>query len=126
MTGTSVQVGVKRDGGVERVGRITLADRIKPDSLAAIKTLHDMGLRTVLLTGDNRATAEAIAREVGIDDVRADVKPADKARVVRELQQEAKALERETVEAVGVRGNTGVAMVGDGINDAPALAAADL
>jgi Cu+-exporting ATPase len=124
--GTSVEVGVKRNGTVERVGRITLTDRVKPDSVAAVKALHDLGLRTVLLTGDNRATAEAIAAQVGIRDVRAQVKPADKARVVRELQQESAALERETVEAVGVRGAAGVAMVGDGVNDAPALAAADL
>jgi Cu+-exporting ATPase len=71
--------------------------------------LHRLGLKTVLLTGDNEAAARAIAREVGIDDVRADVKPGDKARVVRELAQRSR-----------------VAMVGDGINDAPALAAADL
>jgi Cu+-exporting ATPase len=78
-----------------------------------VADLHRMGLRTVLLTGDNRATAEAIARQVGIDDVRADVRPAGKADAVRALQR-------------GDGGRRRVAMVGDGINDAPALAAADL
>jgi Cu+-exporting ATPase len=92
------------------LGIIALADEIKPDSAAAVKELHDLGLRTILLTGDNQATARAIARQVGIDDVRANVRPAGKADVVRELQ------------AQGLR----VAMVGDGINDAPALAQADL
>jgi Cu+-exporting ATPase len=91
-----------------------------------VAELHRLGLRTVLLTGDNRATAEAIAKQVGIDDVRAEVKPADKAAVVRELQGRAKADAQDVLEAVGQRENAGVAMVGDGVNDAPALAAADL
>jgi P-type E1-E2 ATPase len=89
---------------------IRLSDEIKPDSAAAVKELHNLGLRTVLLTGDNEATARAVARQAGIDDVRADVRPAGKVEVVRELQAH----------------NAHVAMVGDGINDAPALAAADL
>jgi Cu+-exporting ATPase len=124
--GTHVHVAVRRNGTLQRVGRITLADRVKPDSARAVKALHDLGLRTVLLTGDNRPAAQAIAKLVGIGDVRAEIKPAGKADAVRGLQQEAKATEREVVEVVGRRGNTGVAMVGDGVNDAPALAAADL
>ena len=111
--GTVVQVARRRDGAVERVGRIVLSDKVKPDSAAAVAELHRLGLRTVLLTGDNHAAAEAIARQVGIDDVRADVRPAGKADAVRQLQQ-----------AGGRR--RFVAMVGDGVNDAPALAAADL
>jgi Cu+-exporting ATPase len=100
------------DGRVERLGLISISDRVKDDSAAAVASLHRMGLRTVLLTGDNRAAAEAIARQVGIEDVRAEVRPADKARNIRELQS-------------GDR-RANVAMVGDGINDAPALAQADL
>jgi Cu+-exporting ATPase len=96
-------------GAVERMGFIVISDQIKPDSIAAIAEMHRMKLRTVLLSGDNRAAAVAIARQVGIDDVRAEVKPAGKAAVIRELQKSGR-----------------VAMVGDGINDAPALAAADL
>src|SRR5205085_1088191 len=100
----------RRDGTLERVGRIVLTDRVKPDSAAAVAELHKLGLRTVLLTGDNRATAEAIAKLVGIDDVRADVKPSDKARVVRELQGRAEVDARDVLEAVGSRENAGVAM----------------
>jgi Cu+-exporting ATPase len=124
---TAVLVAVKRNGTFERVGRITLTDRVKPDSAAAVKALHGLGLRTVLLTGDHRAAAEAIAKQVGIDDVRAEVKPAGKADVVRELQRSARTTGAERSGAVGKRGSkAGVAMVGDGVNDAPALAAADL
>src|SRR5687768_14907536 len=123
---TLVHVATRENGTVSRLGIIAITDEIKTDSAAAIADLHAMGLRTVLLTGDNEAAARGVAARVGIADVRADVKPAEKAQAVRELKREAVALERETVEAVGVRGKSGVAMVGDGINDAAALAEADL
>src|SRR5207248_5612936 len=87
-----------------------VADAIKPTSAEAVAELKRLGLRPVLLTGDNAHTARAVAAEVGIDDVIAEVLPADKADVVRRLQQ----------------GGRTVAMVGDGVNDAPALAQADL
>ncbi|HEY7118460.1 MAG TPA: heavy metal translocating P-type ATPase [Tepidisphaeraceae bacterium] len=101
---------VHQDGRVARLGMLLIDDQVKPDSKAAVAELHRLGLKTVLLTGDNAAAAHAIARTVGIDDVRANVKPAEKAQVIRSLR-----------DAGGQ-----VAMVGDGINDAPALAAADL
>jgi Cu+-exporting ATPase len=88
----------------------TVADTVKPTSAEAVEALKALGLTPVLLTGDNEATARAVAREVGIDDVRAEVLPDEKATVVRRLQAD---------------GRT-VAMVGDGVNDAPALAQADL
>jgi len=87
-----------------------VADTVKPSSAAAVRELERLGLRPVLLTGDNERTARAVAAEVGIDDVIADVLPADKAAVVSRLQE----------------GGAIVAMVGDGVNDAPALAQADL
>ncbi|HZL37362.1 MAG TPA: heavy metal translocating P-type ATPase, partial [Tepidisphaeraceae bacterium] len=83
---TYVHVAWKHDGVVERIGTIALADEIKPDSSGAIAELHRLGLRTVLLTGDNRAAAQRVAQQVGIEDVRAEVKPAEKAAVIQSLQ----------------------------------------
>jgi Cu+-exporting ATPase len=95
--------------GAER-GLIVVADSVKPSSAEAIAALKDLELRPVLLTGDNEATAKAVAAEVGIDEVIAEVLPAEKEAVIERLQSEGRA----------------VAMVGDGVNDAPALARADL
>jgi Cu+-exporting ATPase len=91
-------------------GTLTVADTVKETSAEAVARLRALGLRPVLLTGDHRAAAEAVAAEVGIDEVIAEVLPEEKAGVIRRLQAE---------------GRT-VAMVGDGVNDAAALATADL
>ncbi|MEO7689171.1 MAG: heavy metal translocating P-type ATPase [Sphingomonas sp.] len=92
-------------------GLLAVADPIKESARDAIAALHAEGLRIVMLTGDSQATADAVARQIGgIDEVRADLRPEDKARIVGELK------------AAGAR----VAMAGDGVNDAPALAAADV
>ncbi len=96
----------------ELAGMMGIADAIKANSPAAIKALRKLNLEVVMLTGDNQATADAIAREVGIIRVFAEVRPEQKATKIKELQQEGK--------------GKIVAMVGDGINDAPALAQADV
>jgi Cu+-exporting ATPase len=101
-------VAVAWDGAFR--GTIAVADTIKPTSAKAIADLRALGLEPILLTGDSRAVAEAVGAEVGIEQVFADVTPADKLRTVRELQAEGHV----------------VAMIGDGVNDAAALAAADL
>ena len=90
------------------IGLIAVADRIRPTAKSAVVALHDLDIRVLLLTGDSRATAETVARTLGIDDVRAEVLPVDKAAEVRRLEEQGRR----------------VAMVGDGVNDAPALAAA--
>ncbi|OJS98863.1 heavy metal translocating P-type ATPase [Marinobacter nauticus] len=96
--------------GAKVLGVIGVADAIKPDSEAAIRRLHDAGIKVMMVTGDVDATAKAIAAKTGIDNYRAEVLPENKAEVVSEMRG---------------KGYT-VAMVGDGINDAPALAAADV
>jgi Cu+-exporting ATPase len=91
-------------------GFVAVADRIKPTTAAAIRALHDSGLRIIMATGDNERTAKAVAKQLGIDEVRADVLPKGKKALIDELHAKG---------AV-------VAMAGDGVNDAPALAAADV
>ncbi|WP_158971459.1 heavy metal translocating P-type ATPase [Chachezhania sediminis] len=94
----------------QAAGLVAVADRIKPTTAEAIKALHDLGLRIVMATGDAQATAQAVARELGIDEIHAEVSPEDKNALVRKLKGE----------------GLSVAMAGDGVNDAPALAQADV
>ena len=96
------------DGAV--AGLVSVADPIKETTPAALKALHELGFRIIMATGDNERTAKSIGARLGIDEIRADVLPQDKARIVRELQE------------AGHK----VAMAGDGVNDAPALAQADV
>ena len=103
---TAMLLGTKQ----EILGVIAVADTLKPEAKEAVASLRAEGVQLILLSGDNRRTAEAIAREVGIDEVIAEVLPADKADIIRDLQARGKV----------------VAMVGDGINDAPALATATI
>ncbi len=92
------------------LGMLAFGDTLKPTARAAIERLHRLGVRTALISGDNRGSAAAVAKALGIDEVHAEVLPADKARIITQLKS----------------GGQRVAMVGDGINDAPALAAADI
>ena len=91
-------------------GFVSVAYPVKETTPHALKALHGLGFRIVMATGDNERTAKAVAGRLGIDEIRADVLPADKARIIRELQAEGRK----------------VAMAGDGVNDAPALAQADV
>jgi len=91
-------------------GLVSVADPVKKTTPDAIKTLHKLGFRVIMATGDNERTAKAVAGRLGIDEIRADVLPQDKARIIKELQAEGRK----------------VAMAGDGVNDAPALAQADV
>ena len=91
-------------------GLVSVADPVKDSTPGALKALHQLGFRIIMATGDNERTAKAVAARVGIDDLRADLLPEDKARLIRELQA----------------GGRKVAMAGDGVNDAPALAQADV
>lgn len=99
---------VSVDGRV--AGLLAVADPVKPSTKEAIDLLHREGLRVVMLTGDNQTTADAVGKALGLDDIRADVLPAQKRDVILELQRQGRV----------------VAMAGDGINDAPALAAAEV
>ena len=96
--------------GEEVRGALALEDEIRPESAEAVSRLHEMGLRVAMITGDAQAVADSVARRIGIDQVAAEVLPADKAAAVRRFQE----------------GGVRVAMVGDGVNDAPALARADV
>jgi len=98
------------DLSIELMGLLAFGDTIKPTAQAAVQRLRELGIRTLMLTGDNRGSAEAVAKQLGIDDFRAEVLPGDKATVVQELKAQG---------AV-------VAFVGDGLNDGPALAAASV
>jgi len=106
--GVETVVFVARRG--EIVGAISLADEIRPESMEAVAELRRLGVRVAMVTGDNRAVADAVAKELGIEEVFAEVLPERKAEIVRKLQ----------------RDGSRVAMVGDGVNDAPALAQADV
>ncbi len=92
------------------VGALALEDEIRPESAAAVQELHELGIRVAMITGDGQAVADSVARRLGIDEVAAEVLPADKSVAVRRFQA----------------GGRKVGMVGDGVNDAPALAAADV
>ncbi|MFQ5624437.1 MAG: heavy metal translocating P-type ATPase [Paracoccaceae bacterium] len=96
------------DGAI--AGLVSVADPVKETTPAALKALHELGFRIIMATGDNERTARAVAGRLGIDEIRADVLPEDKARIIKELQAD----------------GCSVAMAGDGVNDAPALAQADV
>jgi Cu2+-exporting ATPase len=92
------------------IGAFSVEDEIRPESKEAVTELHRLGIRVAMITGDSKAVADSVARRIGIDDVAAEVLPADKASAVKRFQA----------------GGKSVAMVGDGVNDAPALATADV
>ena len=96
--------------GDEIAGLVSVTDPVKETTPAAIEALHELGFRVIMATGDNERTARAIGARLGIDEIKADVLPEDKARIIRELQEAGRS----------------VAMAGDGVNDAPALAQADV
>lgn len=96
--------------GNQIAGLVSVADPVKDTTPAALKALHELGFRIIMATGDNERTAKSVAAQLGIDEIRADVLPEDKARIIRELQDAGRQ----------------VAMAGDGVNDAPALAQADV
>ncbi|MDO5653216.1 MAG: copper-translocating P-type ATPase, partial [Brachymonas sp.] len=109
--GRSISWLLRQQGESTQVlGLLAFGDTIKPASFQAIKRLHALDVKTLMLTGDNAGSAQAVARELGMDDVRAQLLPGDKARVIAELRQTGQV----------------VAMVGDGLNDAPSLVAADV
>ncbi|QLG12674.1 copper-translocating P-type ATPase (plasmid) [Deinococcus sp. D7000] len=99
---------VAADG--QPLGVVAVSDRVRPSARVAVQALHELGIRTVMLTGDNRRTADAVARELGLDTVIADVLPEEKSAQIKRLQD----------------GGRKVAMIGDGVNDAPALALSDV
>jgi Cu+-exporting ATPase len=108
---TVMILAIEKEKKKEIVGLIAVADTIKESSPAAITALKELGIETIMLTGDNEKTANAVAKKVGINRVIANVLPQEKAAVIKDLQS---------------KDNKVVAMVGDGINDAPALAQADI
>jgi Cu2+-exporting ATPase len=101
-------MSVIRDGTV--IGAVSVEDEIRPESVEAVQRLHEMGVRVAMITGDAQSVADSVAKRIGIDEVAAQVLPADKAAAVQRFQA----------------GGRKVAMVGDGVNDAPALAQADV
>ena len=108
--GKTVSWLARIDGTPRLLGVLAFGDTVKANAKSAIAGLHAQGVRSIMLTGDNRGSAQTVARELGIDEIRAEVLPGDKADIIAGLKS----------------GNARVAMVGDGINDAPALAAADV
>jgi P-type Cu+ transporter len=115
--GRTVSWVVRLDpAGAQLRGLIAFGDTVKSNAKHAIDSLREQGVRTVMLSGDNRGSAGQVGSQLGIDDVRAEVLPEDKASIVSQLQSEGAVPGQRTI----------VAMVGDGLNDAPALAAADV
>jgi len=91
-------------------GALSVEDEIRPESAEAVADLHRLGIRVAMITGDSRTVADSVARRIGIDEVAAEILPADKSEAIKRFQ----------------KGRRSVAMVGDGVNDAPALATADV